>query len=92
MQRQTAYLLGLIPAAQRMISIGGNYTVDDESGIWGMALQYGNQTPRQLTGNIILVCDDTTILDEFIVEARRAGHAVVKSGGENTVIITPAPL
>lgn len=92
MQTQTAYLLGLIPAAQQMISIGGNYSVDDESGVWGMALQYDNRTRKRLTGNIILVCDDTIVLDEFIVEARRAGHTVVRSHIENTVIITPAPL
>lgn len=82
-----AALMGHLRVALPMQAIDGTAAAINESEEWALSSQTSN---GQLTGKIIVVCDDTAALDEFKRLAREAGHTVANAGPKNTVLITPA--
>lgn len=86
MQRNTELLLGHLQAATPAAETGIGFHASDSSGVWAMSTQTLN---NQLTGRIILTCDDTEVLWEFAQAARDLGYTIQTSGPANTILITP---
>lgn len=79
------YIWGYIQASLPILKVGGSFEGGDDV-LWNVSM---HKIGDEITGNIIVVCDDDVALEELIELAQQKDHTVTKTDKVNTILITP---